>query len=397
MNLDNFSILCKRVFDRYYKEIELEISKGNIIHNGKVVNYVYYPTTLLCVESEGELLSVELLGLTKTRKPLKIKKRNNISVREVTSIKRGGDVGSSFIEASSRGRISNIMFSDEEAKKFHDAQGNVLSNKFKTLFKINDGITHLVGFSKGFKSFLVSDCLLSYISNNIYRLRYINQLMMFNLGLNEEEIISDMTYYIWNEGGEVLGVRYFSDERELPWVKASYLMNLVLNDKIHETTIGDYLNDHSDILLKALGYKNMIYEPSLKWLEKTRDNPDTYINPDALLQRGDDFYDICDFKKGLTKRKSLTKDERRRRRFVDEVNEGLAQLDNYEEYFTFALNARYAMEYFNVKVSTPKKILIIGNIENAKQDEIEQSLRGRNNVLVVDYDSLVSSYITAII
>lgn len=396
MNLDDFSLLCKRKLDGYYKKVDSEISKGNVVNNGRVVDHAYYPTTILCVESEGKLLSVELLGLTKIRTPLKIKKRDNILVRELTLIDRETDAEFPCFNAGSRSGLSNIMFCDKASMGLHDSQGNDLSRKFETRFVLDGPLTHLVGFSKGSKSHAISECMLSYVKNNIYRLRYIHQLMMFNSELNEDEISSDMGYFIENERNEVFGVHYFPDEKELPWIKASYLMNLVLNDKIHETTIGDYLNDHSDILLKALGYKGIIYEPSLEWLEKTCDNPDSYINPDALLQREDGFYDICDFKKGLTKRKSLTKDERKRRRFVDEVNEGLAQLDNYEEYFTYSLNAQHAIERFNVNVSSPMKILIIGNIENAKQDEIKQSLRGRSNVLVVDYDSLVASYIGAI-
>ena len=262
--------------------------------------------------------------------------------------------------------------------------------------EIRGDSTHVIGFNENSTSCIVSDCMLSYVNNNVYRLRYIHQLMMFNAELSVEKIIDELDSMINRDGDKVFGVHCFSDEKEIPWVKASYLMNLVLNDKIHETTIGDYLNENSDILLNALSYKNIVYEPSMEWLEKTKDNPDSYINPDALLQRMDGYYDICDFKKGLTKRKSLTKGERRRRRFVDEVNEGLAQLDNYEEYFKFTQNAQHALERYNVEVHMPRKILIIGNIENAKQDEVLQALRGRTNTLVVDYDSLVSSYIGAI-
>ncbi|EMG3206458.1 DUF4263 domain-containing protein [Klebsiella pneumoniae] len=396
MNFKDFTILCKRKLDEYYKGVEAEIAKGNIYYDGGKIDYVYYPTTMLCVESEGEMFSVELLGLTKVRTPLKIKKRSNISVRELTFIDRKNDAGEAMFKVSSKAIFSGLMFCDKDSSAFHDSQGNFFSKRFKTRIQIAGQVTHLIGFNDDTASCLVSECMVSYVSNNFYRLRYIHQLMIFNAKLNESDIDSDMNYFLTNDESQTFGVHYFPGELDLSWVKASYLMNLVLNDKIHETTIGDYLNDHSDIILKALGYKNIVYEPSLEWIEKTPDNPDVYINPDALLQRRDDFYDICDFKKALAKRKSLTKAERRRRRFVDDVNEGLAQLDNYEEYFTFALNAKHALDRFNVKVASPNKILIIGSIENAKQDEIEQSLRGRVNTLVVDYDSLVSSYIGVI-
>ena len=54
------------------------------------------------------------------------------------------------------------------------------------------------------------------------------------------------------------------------------------------------------------------------------------------------------------------------------------------------------MDRFGVEVDMPRKILIVGNLENSKKEEVEQALRGRSNTLVIDYDSLVSSYIGSI-
>ncbi|MEB5997363.1 hypothetical protein [Klebsiella quasipneumoniae] len=395
MNLKDFTIVCKRNLDDHFKRVEEEIAKGNISYEGNKIDHVYYPTTMLCVESDGEVFSVELLGLTKVRKPLKIKKRDNISIKELTLIDRNSNATLPAFNVGSRTIFSDAMFCDKESSDLHDSQGNPFSKTFTTGFVIEGQMTHILALGSDSSSCLLSECMLNYVNKNVYRSRYIHLLMAFNAKLNEHDIASDINYFL-NNSGPISGVHHLHKDEYLHWVKASYLMNLVLNDKIHETTIGDYLNDHSDIILSALGYRGIVYEPTLKWIEKTQDNPDSCINPDALLQRVDGFYDICDFKKGLTKRKSLTKDDRRRRRFIDDVNEGLAQLDNYEEYFTFELNKKHALEVYNVKVSSPSKILIIGNIANAKQDEIEQSLRGRNNTLVVDYDSLISSYIGSI-
>ncbi|EPU1201600.1 hypothetical protein ACVUNX_005261, partial [Klebsiella pneumoniae] len=88
--------------------------------------------------------------------------------------------------------------------------------------------------------------------------------------------------------------------------------------------------------------------------------------------------------------------ERRRRRFIDDVDEGIAQLDNYEEYFTYDGNKKYALDKYNVSISEPRKILIIGNVENTVLIEVEQALRGRKDNLVIDYDSLISYYVGSI-
>lgn len=396
MDLDDFSNLCKRKIDEYYKIVENAVSEGRVEQNGRVVDHVYYPTTILCIESEGKALSVELVGLTKNRKAMKIKKRNNITVQQLTLIDRNKKTNVAFCNIVAGNKFSQLLFSDEESRDFQKTQSNPLSEKFQSCLILGGEIDHLFDFNDESISCLVSECMLSYVSNKVLRRRYIHRLMMFSSKLSEADFLREFDNFVYDRGGEVFGVHFFPEGQELPWVKASYLMNLVLNDKIHETTIGDYLNDHSDILLNALGYENIVYEPTLEWLEKTEDNPDSYINPDALLQRLDGYYDICDFKKGLIKRKSLTKGERRRRRFVDDVNEGLAQLDNYEEYFKFTKNAQNALERFGVEVDMPRKILIVGNLENSKKEEVEQALRGRSNTLVIDYDSLVSSYIGSI-
>ncbi|MBS0927814.1 Shedu anti-phage system protein SduA domain-containing protein [Klebsiella michiganensis] len=395
MDLKDFSILCKERLDFYFESFERAMSKGYIKYNNKVINQAFYPTILLCVESDKRILSFELLGWVRARKSLKIKLRDNISVEQLTKIDRNKNNAESLFtfDNSDKCVLSNLMFRDQEAIDYLDSQGHVMAEKFSAGFTIGGNVSHLMDF-KGVSSCMFFNCIISYVNNHILRARYINALVMFDARLDEGGILDRLVYFIRKE--TVFGVQHFSDETELSWVKASHLISLVLNDKIHETTIGDYINDHPDILLKSLGYSKIIYEPNLEWLEKTSDNPDLYINPDALLERNDGYYDICDFKKGLVKKKSITKGERRRRRFIDGVGEGLAQLDNYEEYFTYASNAQHALERYGVKVNSPRKILIIGNIENTKRVEVEEALRGRTDTIVIDYDSLISAYIGAI-
>lgn len=390
MGLDEFSKICKRQLDAYFKKVECEIKCGNIKYAGKKIDRAYYPTTLLCVESDDNVLSFELLGLSHVRKSLKIKKRDNVPLYHLTQMGKDENVMKSYFSVSDRNVFSELSFGDTEARNLLKGAGHVIADNYPAGL-ISEQASYLVSFDDESKSCLVSKSVLAYVSNRILRVRYIYNLAMFSVRLSEVELTDRLGYFIGQE--VVFGVQVFSDEKYLSWVKASHLINLVLNEQIHETTIGDYINDHPDILLDALGYKGFVYEPNLEWIEKTDDNPDLYINPDALLEREDGCYDICDLKKGLVKKKNVTKGERRRRRFIDAVGEGLAQLDNYEEYFTYPLNAKHALEKYGVRVNSPKKILIVGNHENTNSIEVAQALRGRTDTIVIDYDSLISSYV----
>ncbi|MGR7448909.1 Shedu anti-phage system protein SduA domain-containing protein [Klebsiella aerogenes] len=392
MKLDDFSLFCKRKFDSHFKEIEVKVKNGEVWCDGCVIKDVYYPTMILCVESEGRVFSVEFLGISRERKPLKVKKRNNISVRELTSLCRSDIEDRSAFIMTGRNTFRNIIFYDHDVYRLRDPIKYSFLNSIGVNFSFTNSMTHLVDFVGEFTSGMLSECVLAYENNGFFRARYIFEIIMTTANINNHELDVEIDYLMGVEKNSVYGVRYLSGGEDESWTKASHLLNLVLNDKIHETTIGDYLNDHPDIICKALGYESIIYEPSLKWVEKTEDNLDQYINPDALLKRSDGSYDICDFKKGLLKRKNITKGERKRRRFVDDVNEGLAQLDNYEEYFSYQENKKHAFFKYGIKTNKPKKILIIGNIENAISIEVEQALRGRENTMVIDYDLLISYY-----
>ncbi|EIW9022164.1 TPA: hypothetical protein ACHFOT_003508 [Klebsiella pneumoniae] len=397
MNLNEFSSICKKKLDSHFKSVEMKVKQGGVRFNGgDVVNHVFYPTMILCIESDKRIFSMELIGVSRERKPLRIKKRNNVSVRELTSLSRD-DIAEVFaFKMTGRNTFNGLIFYDHNAYQFHDSQNHPLLERYDARIAFSRHTTHLIDFHVDFTTCMLSDCMIAYVNNGFFRSRYIYEMFFSSVRTNEDELRKELDYYMNRDAGIIFGVRCFPSDEDISWVKASHLINLVLNDKIHETTIGDYLNDHPEIICRALGYDSIVYEPSLKWVEKTKDNTDVYINPDALLKRPDGNYDICDFKKGLLKRKKITKDERRRRRFIDDVDEGIAQLDNYEEYFTYDGNKKYALDKYNVSISEPRKILIIGNVENTVLIEVEQALRGRKDNLVIDYDSLISYYVGSI-
>ncbi len=122
---------------------------------------------------------------------------------------------------------------------------------------------------------------------------------------------------------------------------------------------------------------------------------ESFINPDLLIERPDGYFDIVDFKLAGIHKKKLTKASRKRRRFIDYVCEGIAQLSNYEFYFSFEGNQKHALEKFGVKVRNPNLMLVIGNDENYIKQEVEEALRVFKNskLKIVDYDTLISKFL----
>lgn len=193
-----------------------------------------------------------------------------------------------------------------------------------------------------------------------------------------------------------LGVHTCTPEKGFALALAGQFANTYLIPRMRETTIGEFLNLQQEIIKKAIGTKKFIYEAHLPWLESHPPNTDEAINPDLMIQRDDGFYDIYELKLPLLDKKSLTKGVRKRRRFIDNVNEGVAQLANYSEYFTFEKNRELALTKYDIKVNNPNLVLVIGNYENANKDEIEEASRPQlQNISIVDYDSLLQMFLLA--
>jgi hypothetical protein len=91
---------------------------------------------------------------------------------------------------------------------------------------------------------------------------------------------------------------------------------------------------------------------------------------------------------------SVTRDEHSRRRFIDVVAEGVAQLANYEDYFKHEANRRFADEKYGAKVDNPTLYLIVGNYENSSGEEIEEASRSlKSNYRIIDYDTLNAMFL----
>ena len=212
----------------------------------------------------------------------------------------------------------------------------------------DSGIGLVIQFADTFESSQIENCVVVNRLGSIFRAKHILLLTMVSRGLSPVRYRQFLNNLV---SGEVIkGVHTVPPNKERDYVIASQFQSMYLAPNLRETTIGDFLNKHPSILLRAFSARRHIHEPHLPWLENAGRKTETAINPDLLLERVDGRVDIYDLKTAALDRVSLTKGPRSRRRFIDYVEEGIAQLANYREYFTFAKNVEYTREKYGVTV-----------------------------------------------
>ena len=106
-----------------------------------------------------------------------------------------------------------------------------------------------------------------------------------------------------------------------------------------------------------------------------------------MVKRDDGFYDIYDLKTAALWKMNILKGERKRRRFIDYVEKGVAQLANYREYFEYPKNRDLAKSKYGIEVQDPKLVLVVGNWENTDLKEIDEACRRYRDVNIIDYDT----------
>lgn len=397
MEISLFSKTCKRILDQYFKKIEGFVDNGQISINGNSEPLFKYPTMIITAKTE-EVFYFELVGSSPIRKPLRIKKSSIKDIEKAISLNDKNEYSGYMFNVCGNGSsLINMIIGSADSNVNIDINRFPISKYFKTNLSYSPELKNTILFADDFVASRLSNILITSSKDNIYKARYISEMLFFHNKIDIDDLEKSLENYCSIPSGagtiDLLGIYLQTDENTEKEMSATHLQNLVLLNGVHETAIGDFLYDHPDILLNALGYEDFLYETSLNWIHQVAGNHDKSIRPDLLLKRPDGNYDICDLKKGLVNRKSLTQDDRKRRRFIDPVNEGIAQLANYEEYFTYSENADYAKEKFNISVSSPNKILIIGNKDNANEIEIKEALRGTSNISVFDYESIISLYL----
>lgn len=387
MLFDKFVEETKAWWSAYLYAVLKAQREGNLEIRG---SKVLYPNILLVTKCSGYYVA-ELAGATEIFKGLSVKRHEEKSIYRYLSQFDDSEPDPLFrLDAACHGfRFLGLA---------HDADFVEVTNRFPHVelygSKINrvGGHGSTIAFGDNFVSCIIENSVLINRKESVFRCKSILSASIVRSTISKSDLLDLFTHTI--RDNEVKGVHTVGEQGHR-LVVGGQLQSMVLFPNLRETTIGEFIKLHPEVIKSAFKSDHFEYEPYLEWLEHDGTCVDKAIDPDLLVKRIDGYYDIYDLKTGALDRRSLTKAGRSRRRFIDYVEEGISQLANYREYFEYPRNAEYAKDKYGIEVKDPRLVLVVGNWENVDIDEVNQACRKYHNVQVIDYDTLCQMFIGA--
>ena len=385
MVFDKFVLEIKSILKDYLKHVSNLQAEGHLNSNGASI---LYPNILIVTNCSGFYIA-ELVGATSKYRGLTVKKHKEKSIYRY--LNQFDDSEPDPLMHIEGGLELNFLCLAQ------DADFKAVEKRFPSIelygpmLVRTGGKGSVLSFGPNFSYCAIENCILVNRLDNLYRCKNILAAYLFKNSITKPDLY---TYFGTKlKKKEIVGVHITQGKSEDQLTVAGQLQNMYLLPKLRETTIGEFLKLHPEIIKKAFKTKHFEYEPYLQWLEHDGTCDDKAINPDLLVQREDGYYDIYDLKTAALTKKNVTKGGRKRRRFIDYVEEGVAQLVNYEEYFSYPKNVEHAQKKYGIRIKNPKLVLIVGNWENSSPEEVQQASRRYPNIKIIDYDTFCHLFI----
>lgn len=387
MLFDKFKSDCEKYWNEYFKIIEK--NSINISSPGTPL----FPSHISFMDF-GNYYGVELLGAELKPKPLKKKITKYKDVTDYFNLFKD-PVNKPVLKFEGGNGLTHLCF----------IQGGDLEVAQKR-FPFIDLYTSRIGakgaqgamfeFSQNLEDIFFERCAIINQSEGLFRCKNILFLAIFIKSVTSVELITFYSKLLESSDGNgstvIHGIFTAGKDKERI-LMASQLQNLYLSSGVHETTIGDFLAGSPEILKSVFKTDRFVHEPSLKWIEHDGSVQESSINPDLFIKRADGKYDIIDLKLALLNKKRVTIGSRARRKFISSVIDGIAQLANYKFYFSFEKNREYALEKYDIDIDEPTLTLVVGSMENVYVDEVIEALRAHAEMNIIDYDTIVSTYL----
>jgi hypothetical protein len=394
MQFDEFCKAHTEVWHRYLKKFYVAITRNEmVLQEGKIL----FPNLVLYTETSHHYLA-ELFGSSSKYKSLVPRRHVESSTLKYLYQFADTEDNPMFLMNARCNSLRSLLLSrDIDESKVKQRFGIDVRKMYTSHLSMAKDGGSLLSFGPEFRSCYLDNCLLVNTHQEIYRIKSILNLTVVSKNMSLLDFLEDMrSLHPWPVQStlDLLGVYYIPRGSAWAYMLSGQFANLFLVPSLREQNIGEFLQENPIFLRTALNCVDFLYEQQLEWQEGNPNPDEKYIQPDLLLKLVDGHWDICDLKRPLLEKKKITKGEHSRRRFLDYVAEGIAQLANYEHYFSFKGNSQYASRKYGISVDNPKLILIVGNYENVDMEDIRQASRMlKPNYLVMDYDTVNASFL----
>jgi len=380
-------------WNKYFELLFGNISCGLIrLGTGKLL----FPNLALFTETDDHFI-FELFGAASDYTGLKPFRQKSSSTTRYLGQFDIQEEAPIFVFSGRNCLISTLLLSREADLEAVKTRFGFVADQWGTRLNRKGGNGALFSFSSTFQSCFINNCLIVNKHDEIYRLKYILHAVVVNKTHPREEYADDLFNMLHKPQlttDDLYGTHYVPTPPYEHLALSGQFTNIFLSPELRETRIGEFLDKNPLFIRRAFSCTSYLYNKKFKWIEGNPNPNEKYIQPDLMLRRQDGFFDICDLKTAMLNKQRITKGRHSRRRFIDRVEEGLAQLANYEEYFEFRRNAEWALSKYKVKINNPNLILVVGSYENASKDEINEANRKlKPNYQIIDYDTLNSLFL----
>jgi len=385
MTGDEFSRTTLNLWNKYLTQIDVADTAGQIDSAG---GSLLYPTVLLYTEAPNHLIA-ELVGAHAGFTGLNVKLQHSVSAERYFNQFTVDALKPVLQMDTGETRFVNLTLSQNVAIRDVSSRFPFV-RLYPAVISGKGGNGASIAFGSTFESAMIDNCVIINRYESIFRVKHVLNAIIVRRRIS----VRQYSLWLWQVFCDlrVYGVHTCETGEHADHAKAGQLANLYLMREARETTLGEFLRDHPDILTRALGALRFEYEPYLKWVAPGEAQP--AINPDLLIQRADGSWDVYDLKTAALDSRNITKGRRRRRRFVDYVHEGVAQLAHYRDYFTYIENQRYVLEKYGIWIESPNLVLVVGNLDNASSTEVAEASRMLNGITLIDYDTLMQMFLS---
>jgi hypothetical protein len=395
--------MTERSFNSYFSMASRLIRSGQV--RSDVLSAVPSFPQMMVVTTLPDHFAVELVGGDRFFRPLKTVRRKldnpdiyfgqfNFSSDKSFGVRFTDSPNAKIDDAPLINLVHLAIVPSAAQQEMSRRFPQVLQQYATTIILASDDLTASLTFA-GQGRVAVNDALLANTYDGVTRIRHVQLAVIVpkrSLAKDYESYLNRLLQI--GNGHELLGARLLSAGKADVIFKASQFANIYLMNDLHETSIGFFIEQNREILLAALGALKLESEPYLPWLVPAPGlGDDTAINPDLFVQRPDGYWDVYELKLPLLNRKDITTGERKRRRFVASIEDGIAQLAHYREFLSVPEHEALALAKYGVKFKNPCFTVIVGNYENVDTEKVREAKRRFPEVEIVDYDSLLQLYL----